>query len=112
MEREACVCDHGFERSDLCAEIIIIIIVIMEITSNVFSSRMVVFSYHVTTGWIFDISLQCMREFNQSINHYFQHAHWVWEREAHINWSMVMQRQHPFGTTLRFTGPVPADSRQ
>ena len=20
MEREACVCDHGFERSDLCAE--------------------------------------------------------------------------------------------
>ena len=27
-EREACVCDHGFERSDLCAEIIIIIIII------------------------------------------------------------------------------------
>ena len=26
MEREACVCDHGFERSDLCAEIIILII--------------------------------------------------------------------------------------
>ena len=26
MEREACVCDHGLERSDLCAEIIIIII--------------------------------------------------------------------------------------
>ena len=26
MEREACVCDHGFERSDLCAEIIKIII--------------------------------------------------------------------------------------
>ena len=22
MEREACVCDHGFERSDLCVEII------------------------------------------------------------------------------------------
>ena len=22
MEREACVCDHGYERSDLCAEII------------------------------------------------------------------------------------------
>ena len=21
MEREACVCDHGFDRSDLCAEI-------------------------------------------------------------------------------------------
>ena len=27
MEREACVCDHGYERSDLCAEIIIIIYV-------------------------------------------------------------------------------------
>ena len=26
MEREACVCDHGLERSDLCAEIIIMII--------------------------------------------------------------------------------------
>ena len=28
MEREACVCDHGFERSGFCAEIIIIIIII------------------------------------------------------------------------------------
>ena len=28
MEREACVCDHGYERSDLRAEIIIIIIII------------------------------------------------------------------------------------
>ena len=28
MEREACVCDHRFERSDLCAEIIIIKIII------------------------------------------------------------------------------------
>ena len=39
MEREACVCDHGFERSDLCAEIIIIIIIIKGIprsaTSNI-----------------------------------------------------------------------------
>ena len=32
MEREACVCDHGFERSDLCAEIIIIIIIMRVIT--------------------------------------------------------------------------------
>ena len=30
MEREACVCDHGYERSDLCAEIIIIIIITIE----------------------------------------------------------------------------------
>ena len=29
MEREACVCDHGLERSDLCAEIIIIIVIII-----------------------------------------------------------------------------------
>ena len=29
MEGEACVCDHGFERSDLCAEIIIIIIIVL-----------------------------------------------------------------------------------
>ena len=29
MEREACVCDHGFERSDLCAEMIIIIIIMV-----------------------------------------------------------------------------------
>ena len=28
-EREACVCDHGLERSDLCAEIIIIIMIII-----------------------------------------------------------------------------------
>ena len=25
MEREACVCDHGLERSDLCAEIIMVV---------------------------------------------------------------------------------------
>ena len=29
IESEACVCDHGFERSDLCAEITIIIIIII-----------------------------------------------------------------------------------
>ena len=29
MESEACVCDHGFERLDLCAEITIIIIIII-----------------------------------------------------------------------------------
>ena len=32
MEREACVCDHGYERSDLCAEIIIIIITTIDYT--------------------------------------------------------------------------------
>ena len=34
MEREACVCDHGFERSDLCAEIIIIIIIIVDFSGS------------------------------------------------------------------------------
>ena len=34
---------------------------------------------------------------------YFQHAHFI---------PIVGDLQHPFGTTLRFTGPVPADSRQ
>ena len=34
MEREACVCDHGFERSDFCAEIIIIIIIIYDIPED------------------------------------------------------------------------------
>ena len=29
-----------------------------------------------------------------------------------IDWSIVTCRHHSFGTTLRFTGPVPADSRQ
>ena len=30
MEREACVCDQGFERSDLCAEIIIDRVLLIE----------------------------------------------------------------------------------
>ena len=38
---------------------------------------------------------------------------WGWEREARINWSMVTcQGSTRFGTTLMFTGSVPADSRQ
>ena len=36
MEREACVCDHGFERSDLCVEIIIIIIItVLTVTTKI-----------------------------------------------------------------------------
>ena len=41
MEREACVCDHGFERSDLCAEIIIIIIIISTVDDTVDYSTIV-----------------------------------------------------------------------
>ena len=47
MEREACVCDHGFERSDLCAEIIIIIIII---TDETYSRR------QINTGTKFEVS--------------------------------------------------------
>ena len=41
---------------------------------------------------------------------------WMWEREADINWSIhdmvTCQGSPPFETSLRFPGPVPADSRQ
>ena len=37
MEREACVCDHGYERSDLCAEIIIITGATGSVAVDVFS---------------------------------------------------------------------------
>ena len=40
MEREACVCDHGYERSDLCAEIIIIIII------NSMGSRLLAYIFY------------------------------------------------------------------
>ena len=42
----------------------------MESTSYVFSFRMVFF-YHVTTGWIFDISLACNNSINKK-NRYFR----------------------------------------
>ena len=48
---------------------------------------------------------------------YFQHAHFipivgVGKRGAYLLFHGDLPRQHPFGTTLRFTGSVPADSRQ
>ena len=47
----------------------------------------------------------------------FQHAHFipimgVGKRGGYQVVHGDLPRQHPFGTTLRFTGPVPADSRQ
>ena len=51
MEREACVCDHGFERSDLCAEIIIIIITVYPMLSasgNLFKCHEEVLFYFFT----------------------------------------------------------------
>ena len=48
---------------------------------------------------------------------YFQHAHFipivgVGKRGEYQLVHGVLPRQHSFGTTLRFTDPVPADSRQ
>ena len=48
---------------------------------------------------------------------YFQHAHFipivgVGKRGIYQLVHGDLLRQHPFGTTLRFTGPVPGDSRQ
>ena len=47
----------------------------------------------------------------------FQHAHFipivgVGKRGVYSLVHGDLPRQHPFGTTLRFTGPVPVDSRQ
>ena len=48
---------------------------------------------------------------------YFQHAHFisivgVAKRGAFQLAHGDLPRQNPFGTTFRFTGPLPADSRQ
>ena len=51
------------------------------------------------------------------LRRYFRHAHFiplvgVGKRGAYLLVHCDLPRQHSFGTTLRFTGPVPADSRQ
>ena len=51
-------------------------------------------------------------EFCGAFNMPTSYQQWVWEIEAHNQ--LVhgdLPRQHSFGTTLRVTGPVPADSR-
>ena len=50
------------------------------------------------------------------LRRYFQHGHFIpivglGKRGASYLVHGDLPRQHPFGTTLRFTGPVPADSR-
>ena len=79
----------------------------MESTSYVLSFQMVFF-YLVTTGWIFYISL-CENSINQSIKIPIVG---VGKGGAYLLVHGDLPRQHSFGTTLRFTGPVPADSRQ
>ena len=54
---------------------------------------------------------------NFSYRRYFQHARFipivgVGKRGEYELVHGDLPRQHSFGTTLRFTGPVPADSRQ
>ena len=54
---------------------------------------------------------------SRSTGHYFQHAHsipivGVGKRGAYYLVHGDLPRQHSFGTSLRFTGLVPADSRQ
>ena len=51
------------------------------------------------------------------IRRYLKYVHFipiasVGKRGAYSLVHGDLPRQHPFGTTLRFTGPVPADSRQ
>ena len=51
-----------------------------------------------------------------SLRRYFQHANFipivgVGKRGAYQLVCDNLRRQHPFGTTLKFTGPVPVDSR-
>ena len=48
---------------------------------------------------------------------YFQHAHFIpiVDVDKRGEYYLVLgdrPTEHSFGTTLRFTGPVPADSRQ
>ena len=54
---------------------------------------------------------------HRAVRSYLQHAYFipivgVGKRGTYELVHGDLPRQHPFGTTLRFTGPVPADSRQ
>ena len=65
---------------------------------------------------VFDIKFHFTFDIN-SHRRYFQHAHFipivgVGKRGEYLLVHGDLPRQHPFGTTLRFTGPMPEDSRQ
>ena len=66
---------------------------------------------------LFENSSRGETNHRHTVRRYFQHAHSmplvdVGKRDAYLLVHGDLPRQHPFGTTLRFTGPVPADSRQ
>ena len=58
MEREACVCDHGLERSDSCAEIIIIISTCHTATYCIVSRRIAPF--HAVSLYVFTQVVPCL----------------------------------------------------
>ena len=63
------------------------------------------------------VSNKAMLSIRYIYRRYFQHAHFipivgVGKRGEYQLVHCDLPRQHSFGTTLRFTGPVPADSRQ
>ena len=70
MEREACVCDHGFERSDLCAEIILIIIIII-ITVRTVVSMWTMYTYthplqyNIYQGIVFVVVIPVLLYYNR-----------------------------------------------
>ena len=68
MEREACVCDHGFERSDLCAEIIIIIIIILtrEAAQN---HEIIVPDPASWAGWSLDVLVEKLTHTKKNRSH-------------------------------------------
>ena len=71
-----------------------------------------IYVYTYRSAW--DEQYRCM---DLVAYRYFPHAHFipivgVGKRGAYQLVHGDLPRQHSFGTTLRFTGPVPADSRQ
>ena len=65
--------------------------------------------------WYADVNVYASQELGLRL--YVQHAHFipivgVGKRGEYYLVHGDLPRQHPFGTNLRFTGPVPADSRQ
>ena len=79
---------------------------------------MMYFSSPITIFYFQTIRPYCIRV-DGTIRRYFQHAHFipivivgVGKRGAYELVHSDLPRQHSFGTTLRFTGPVTADCRQ
>ena len=74
-------------------------------------------SHHGDTPLLKKTGIQIARsQIQPTENMYFQHAHFMpivgmGKRGVYKSVHGDLPRQHSFGTTLRFTDPVPADSR-